>query len=371
MRLPARCAAGLLLVSLSACGGQRAPDAANAPAMGQGTAPAGTVGGPGIDCNKASKAVDRAICADPVLVALDADMAAAWQAALARTDDRDALLADQRAWLAGRADCIGMDNERGCLRGQYAIRNAMLGAVNAGPFQWSGHWQRITGGASIDLVPEVGGKVYAVTLAAASGAHGGIEEGGRATRVDERQLRVAPPGNASQDCTLQLRRVANQIEVAATHPEADCGDPPGVDVAGRYMRDADLPPDPVWNLVTLDLADTPQADARIRALLGTTGYAGLVERCDLMTRDETTPGLATCNVRGLFTFMEAALQQQGEAVRVAQIVDDEVRWWSSDPATASTPPPWFDTWREYFADKPVRLMSVPGTPLRDAQANGG
>lgn len=377
MRLIRSGAAALLLCSFAACGGQ---PTAPLPTNDTGSTPAAPQAGPvplkpdaatpsaGIDCSRAASAAERAICADPVLVELDAAMAAAWQAALSRSDDHDALRADQRAWLAQRDACAQQDNARACLRARYAIRNAVLGGVAGGPFSWAGKWQRMRGEGLFELTPEPGGKAYAVKLDASSGSHTGVLDQARATPDGDHLLRVANTGDGAA-CRLELRRVANQIELVEIDSAYECGAAAmGVTFAGRYAR-SDVA-QVQWTLLTRDLAATADADARIRNLLGNDAYAQLVDTCQLVSQDDATPGLVTCGVRGLFTLMEAALQQHGDAVRAGLIVDDEVHWWSSDPATAATPPPWFDAWRKRFADKPVRLMSQPGTPLLTDAAHG-
>jgi uncharacterized protein len=55
--------------------------------------------GPSFSCTEATTDRERAICASPVLSSLDRDLDAAFRAAL-KVGDRDALLQDQRTWLA-------------------------------------------------------------------------------------------------------------------------------------------------------------------------------------------------------------------------------------------------------------------------------
>lgn len=386
MPLSRTTAIALLVLSLLACtrqeaGGSATPPGAQraaSPSAGPQAAPS-RVGdphgaAPGLACAKAATTTEKAICADPALVALDRELAAAWTAALARTYDRDALLADQRAWLAQRAACMDLEGARGCLRSQYAVRNAILRAVDAGPFAWAGRWTRVRGEAQLTLTPVAGSGDFTFALDAASGGHTGVAEG-RARPAGDRMLRASAADPAGEACRLELRRIAGQIEVVEIDSAFDCGAAMGVTFAGRYMREGGRARGVEargveYSLLTLDLVDTAAQDDRIRALLGETGYAALVERCQMVSRDAQAPGLATCGVRGLYTIMEAAVQQQGDTVRIAMIVDDEVRYWSDDAATRSAPPAWFDTWRERFADKPVRLMSVPGTPRLPAGSRG-
>lgn len=344
----------LLAMAVAAC---LSPDAS-----------AASVPSAALDCAKAANAVDKAVCADPVLRDLDGTLAEKWAAASRRTDDRKALLADQRAWLKQRSECIGVDGERACLRYRYAVRTAVLDVVRPG-FDWGGKWLRASGGAGFALTP-ADGSGFTFRLEATSGGHASGIEQARATAEGARVLRVASI-EADRPCRLELRRVANQVDLVEIDSAFDCGAAMGVDFAGRYVRDDHNATPFQPTLLTLDLAATAAAEARIRALLGEAGTTDLIDRCQLVQHETGTPGLVTCGVRGLFTYMEAALEQQGDnTVRVAELVDDEVRWWSTDPATRSAPPAWFDAWRANFADRPVRLMSVPGTPLlQDARGD--
>lgn len=68
--------------------------------------------GPGFDCAKASRQIDKAICAWDTVGALDGRMAAAYRAALAAQEGEAAVAsvkAGQRAWLAGRDERCGLE----------------------------------------------------------------------------------------------------------------------------------------------------------------------------------------------------------------------------------------------------------------------
>jgi len=80
---------------------------------------------PSFDCAKASNAVERAICADPNLAALDVEMAALYAAArsAAQGSAAEKLVAGQRAWMKRRSRCGG---NGACLAAQIATRIAEL-----------------------------------------------------------------------------------------------------------------------------------------------------------------------------------------------------------------------------------------------------
>jgi uncharacterized protein YecT (DUF1311 family) len=63
-------------------------------------APPPSVAAPGFDCGKASTMVEKMICADPRLSALDAKLAQSYKVSLASAADPQTLRSEQRAWLA-------------------------------------------------------------------------------------------------------------------------------------------------------------------------------------------------------------------------------------------------------------------------------
>jgi uncharacterized protein YecT (DUF1311 family) len=69
-------------------------------------APAPATVQPSFDCSRATVSIERAICADPELSALDAKVGQLYQKALAIAPDRDHVVSNQRTWIAARnADC--------------------------------------------------------------------------------------------------------------------------------------------------------------------------------------------------------------------------------------------------------------------------
>ncbi|MGG5812093.1 hypothetical protein [Falsiroseomonas sp. CW058] len=89
---------------------------------------------PSFDCARATAWDERAICADPALAALDRRIAAAWRARTDGIDDarRQAMLADQRAWLRDRRACnTGTEKPEACLLRQMTQRAQALDAAPA------------------------------------------------------------------------------------------------------------------------------------------------------------------------------------------------------------------------------------------------
>jgi len=101
-------------------------------------------GGPTFDCAKAQGEVEKLICADPALAALDHQLDAAYKAATAKANGPVAkeLRETQRGWVSGRNDCWKangqqtwitatwtVDTVKGCVDAQYRLRTSELQAL--------------------------------------------------------------------------------------------------------------------------------------------------------------------------------------------------------------------------------------------------
>ncbi len=92
--------------------------------------PRAPAGAAGFDCAKAATPIEKRICADPALSALDDQLTAAYKAALAAAPSgREAVKADQRAWLITRDACP----DDACLKDSYADRTRVLTDAAKGP----------------------------------------------------------------------------------------------------------------------------------------------------------------------------------------------------------------------------------------------
>lgn len=99
--------------------------------------------GPAFDCAKASGEVEKQVCADATLAALDRQLDSVYKAATAKATGKPAtaLRAEQRGWVKGRNDCWKatqqtwitatwtVDTVKGCIDAQYRLRTAELQAV--------------------------------------------------------------------------------------------------------------------------------------------------------------------------------------------------------------------------------------------------
>ncbi|WP_181175136.1 lysozyme inhibitor LprI family protein [Mesorhizobium sp. B2-6-1] len=79
------------------------------------------------DCRKASSKEERLICTNRNLSDVDGQMADAFKAARKKSDDKDALLADQKDWLETRSMCL--------LRGDKAMQISCL--ISATENRWA------------------------------------------------------------------------------------------------------------------------------------------------------------------------------------------------------------------------------------------
>jgi uncharacterized protein len=92
--------------------------------------------GPSFDCAKAAKPVEKLVCGDAVLSALDRTLAAAYAKGLSPSSewterDRNASRAAQREWLAERDACAKAADPKGCTSSAYQRRIAVLKIRNA------------------------------------------------------------------------------------------------------------------------------------------------------------------------------------------------------------------------------------------------
>ena len=86
---------------------------------------------PTFDCAKATGEIETLICKDPALVALDRKLAELYAAALKKLPSRAAneQRTLQRAWAAGRNECVEADDVRACTELTYQMRIVELQIV--------------------------------------------------------------------------------------------------------------------------------------------------------------------------------------------------------------------------------------------------
>jgi uncharacterized protein YecT (DUF1311 family) len=109
-----------------------------------GFASAATAQGPTFNCSKASGEVEKLICSEASLAALDRQLDTVYKAASAQASGKLAspLRTEQRGWVKGRNDCWKakgqptwitatwtVDTVKGCIDAQYRIRTSELQAV--------------------------------------------------------------------------------------------------------------------------------------------------------------------------------------------------------------------------------------------------
>ncbi|OQX11307.1 MAG: hypothetical protein BWK76_19345 [Desulfobulbaceae bacterium A2] len=87
-----------------------------------------TVHAAGFDCSKAVTDMERQICADPMLAAMDELLAQVYAQALEASPDRKELVKGQKAWLAIRNSC----RDTACLQAAYETRISDLACTETG-----------------------------------------------------------------------------------------------------------------------------------------------------------------------------------------------------------------------------------------------
>lgn len=107
---------------------------------------------PSFDCTRAQGAVQKTVCEDDMLAALDREnarlYALARKAPGQRAQQKKTLTATQRGWIKGRDDCWKSDDAKACMRDAYVLRIAELRAGLP-----SATRRNDKGGASIGPVP--------------------------------------------------------------------------------------------------------------------------------------------------------------------------------------------------------------------------
>ncbi len=78
------------------------------------------------DCSKASSPLEKAICSNPNLSALDDQMAQAYKDARAKSSNQDQLKSDQITWIKGARQCA---SDSACIEKSYKERLATLGVA--------------------------------------------------------------------------------------------------------------------------------------------------------------------------------------------------------------------------------------------------
>ncbi len=116
----------LPLLLLAACKAQ-APTPPAASTVAEPVRAEGATG-PGFDCAKATSEVEKLLCRDAALAALDRELAAQYQKVLAATrgEERERLTAVERGWVKGRDECWKDDQARRCIEEAYRTRLAEL-----------------------------------------------------------------------------------------------------------------------------------------------------------------------------------------------------------------------------------------------------
>lgn len=181
---------------------------------------------PSFDCTKARAGVERAICADRTLSALDRKMAAAYGAAMKRLDPLSARLLreDQRSTISLRDWAFERDDFD--LAGFLEHRIGQLDAIDGGPRPgYAGTWIHVGGSVSI----EPSAKGLEVTVSASDGAVGRwvCEFTGIARPIGGGLTVAEPPGTEDYEgWTLRIVREGQSIRVEAIRPAGFEGSPP-------------------------------------------------------------------------------------------------------------------------------------------------
>ncbi|MBT9290678.1 lysozyme inhibitor LprI family protein [Prosthecodimorpha staleyi] len=178
------------------------------------------------DCTKAKTAVEKAICADRNLGALDRKMAAAYGAALKRFDAATGRLIREDQQTAMQLRDWAFEFEDFDMAGFLESRVVQLDAYDAAPRAgFVGTWANVGGTATVEASP----KGLSVAVTASDGAIGRwICQFEGIGRLDGAQMVVAEaPGSSDYEgWTLRVVRDGQSIRITAEKPAGFEGTPP-------------------------------------------------------------------------------------------------------------------------------------------------
>ena len=85
-----------------------------------------------LDCTRASSDIEKLVCSDPKLSALDQKLGTVYKEAEAKQGSPAPawLTAGQRGWIKGRDDCGKSSNQRACVDSAYTLRIAEIQATS-------------------------------------------------------------------------------------------------------------------------------------------------------------------------------------------------------------------------------------------------
>jgi uncharacterized protein len=187
--------------------------------------------GASFDCRKAATTVEKLVCSEPRLSALDEELAATWAAARKLPGDAAALKAAQKAWMQGRDACTDLD----CIEQKYLVRierlrldaRSELFARQAAPGTLLGRWTN---------THEMAGFEDGETV-----SHGKVEDAVTVARGEGNELRLSAELSFfnGHTCTLEgdAEWVGGELRVPALDDGEACVLVVRVDGATMTLRD--------------------------------------------------------------------------------------------------------------------------------------
>jgi uncharacterized protein len=179
------------------------------------------------DCAKASSFVEKAICSDQQLSAMDDQLARLYKAARADSSGNATLEAEQKAWLSSRDRCA----DAACLKKAYVDRiKALSATASPAPGNFTGTYKMANGEA---LVLQTNGRIkfsinatYRTNVGQVSGE---VPLAGDSAKYVDREA----------DCALSFAFAAGRLVVTQ---DGSCGMGLNVTGAGTYKRVSTAPP---------------------------------------------------------------------------------------------------------------------------------
>ncbi|MBU6486293.1 MAG: DUF1311 domain-containing protein [Burkholderiales bacterium] len=298
------------------------------------------------DCAKAASPTEKAICATPALSQLDSELAVAWKASLAQSQDGPALKRAQQQWLRLRNAC---GDDKSCVADRYKERLAALAGTPLAQDRWDQTWaldsRNPTQGGTLTFSGAAPRLHFAIS--AYDGAHTGENEGDITVHGETADYRDA------QGCRLTFVRRNESIAVTEASGPETCGEGMGVSFGGRYVTFAASNAKPSVDLVSLHVLNDRKANDAAHALLGR-DYDALLStinlRSDAADLDHLGAKAQRFFVRGLATTNASIVMSRDGELWIGLLVFDRnnkvrMRYYTNVPAWEKKVPNTILAWR--------------------------
>ena len=312
------------------------------------------------DCTKATTLVEKAICSESDLSALDEQLMAKYKDALSSAPNAANLKNDQKSWLVNtRNKC----QDTACLKRAYIERIAALERIagstapssssKKADVSWAGTWNRTGGTSHTESSLEITEKTpqaFEFTINTIYGANVGEISGLASFAKDFASFKETEYG-----CKVEFRMVGKCIEIDTTEECSSFGGM-GVYFDGTYCKGKEKKQKTNYFIETGIFKNEAEL-AAFKKIVGK--YAELFEESFHLISEEDdlddfNAKVSAGGVSGLFTIMEGIIMQRPNGMIYAAVIDgDSVRYFSNDPQYIKKLPKTIENWMVRFKEKKV------------------